>query len=470
MPDVQRPFLNQVGSVLLCLCLALGEGRAAAWSGFCAPVRYAMGAPVICFSSVNTAQGPVLVVGTNGLGASVFRRFEHGVFQERRDIPGGFVVSVAIADFNADTHPDVVVPSYFGGSFTIYLGASDGSFAPGATYPVEGHCTWVATGDFNEDGKVDIAAARNGSGQPVNLYIYLGNGDGTFARSQTYPTLLATPTEIMLAKVDSDDHTDIAYSLSGPNTGALFRGNGDGTFSAPELLVPGIDPSGNSQGFSLADLDGDGNLDWIGAQDFIDSVVVRKGDGTGHFAAGAGLSFPHPWDIEAADLDHDGTLDLVASNLDSAVCYLQDQNGSFSPAATVHAAGGLVKLLAVDLDDDGFPDLVSSGLDGSFSVAINNGHCATGVDPPPSDVALLTNYPNPIDPATVFRYRLSQRGNVRLVVYDLTGRRIATLVDGASEPGAHEVRFDASHLAAGDYFYRLYTRQAVLSGKMTVLR
>lgn len=459
-----------VGSVLLCLCVASGEGQAAGWNGFGAPVQYAMGAPVICLSSLHTAQGPVLVVGTNGLGASVFRRFEHGAFQERRDIPGGFVVSVAIADFNADATPDLVIPNYFGGSFTIYLGASDGSFTTGATYPVEGHCTWVATGDFNEDGKVDIAAARNGSGQPVILYVYLGNGDGTFARFQAYPTQLATPTEILLAKVDSDDHTDIAYSLSGPNTGALFLGNGDGTFRTPELLVAGSDPRGNSQGFSLADLDADGRLDWICAQDVIDSVVVRKRDATGHFVATGGLSFPHPWDIETADLDHDGTLDLIASNLDSAACWLQGQNGTFSPAATLHAPGGLVHLLATDLDGDGFPDLVSSDLGSSFSVAINNGCCATAVDPPPAEVALLPNYPNPLEPATVFRYRLSQPGDVRLVLYDLSGRRIATLVDGPNGPGTHEVPFDASHLAAGDYFYRLYTREAVLSGKMTVLR
>jgi hypothetical protein len=467
---IHRPLRNAVGLILLCLCCASGEAHAAGWAGFGSPVRYAMGAPVICFSSVNTANGPMLVVGTNGRGATVFRRFEHGAFQARTDIPGGFVVSVAVANLNADAVPDLVVPDYFGASFTIYLGAPDGGFTTGATYPVEGHCTWVATGDFNEDGRVDIAAARNGSGQPVMLYIYLGNGDGTFTRFQTYPTQLATPTEIILARVDSDNHTDIAYSLSGPNTGALFLGNGDGTFRAPELITPGDDPSGNSQGFSLADLDADGNLDWIAAQDFVDSLVVRRGDRTGQFVSVAGLSFPHPWDVETADLNGDGTLDLVASNLDSAVCWLRDPNGAPAPAAAVRSPGGLVKLLALDLDGDGLPDLVFSGLDGSFSVAINNGRSMTTVDPPPADVALLPNYPNPLAPATVFKYRLSQRGSVRLSLYDVHGRQVATLFDGTSEPGTHEVPFDASHLAAGDYFYRLSTGKAVLSGKMTVLR
>lgn len=466
----RRSCLSLAACALLCLFVSPREGQAAGWDGFEPPVSFAMGAPVVCFTSDATADGHALVVGTNGLGATVFRGFENGVFQQRRDIPGGFVVSVAMDDLNADATPDLVVPNYFGASFTIYLGDPDGSFTPGETYPVEGHCTWVATGDFNEDGRVDIAAARNGSGQPVNLYIHLGNGDGTFVRFQTYPTQLATPTEIILGKVNSDDHRDIAYSLSGPSTGALFLGNGDGTFVAPKLIEEGTDPSGNSQGFSLADLDADGNLDWIDAQDFIDSIVVRKGDGTGHFVSWAGLSLPHPFDVETTDLDGNGTLDIIASNLDSAVCYLQDQNGAFSPAATVHARGGLSELMACDLDHDGFPDLVFSGLDNSFSVAINRGHDTTGVDPPPVEAALLPNYPNPVDAATVFKYRLSQQGRVRLILYDLLGRQVATLVDGMSEPGAHAVPFDASHLAAGAYLYRLYTRDAVLGGKLTVLR
>ena len=456
--------------ILLCPFIAPTEGLASNWAGFEPPLRYAMGAPVVSLNSVHTANGSVLVVGTNGRGATVFQRFEHGTFQRRRDIPGDFVVSLAMADLNADDALDLVVPNYFGGSFTIYLGAPDGSFRPGETYPVEGHCTWVATGDFNEDGRVDIVAARNGSGQPVALYVYLGSGDGTFARFQTYSTQLATPTEIAVARVDSDEHSDIAYSLSGPSTGALFIGNGDGTLRAPGLIVAGSDPNGNSQGFTLADLDADGNLDWIDAQDFIDSLVVRKGDGTGHFVAQDRVFLPHPFDVETADLDGDAILDFIASNLDSAVCYLRDENGSASPAATVHSPGGAIKVVATDLNDDGFPDLVFSGIDSSFSVAINKGRSMTPVDPPPTDVALLPKYPNPLHAATVFRYRLSQQGTVHLILYDLLGRRIATLVDGASEQGTHEVPFDASHLAAGEYFYRLYAGTAMLSGKMTVFR
>jgi hypothetical protein len=429
-----------------------------------------MGAPVVFLGSNDAPGGSSLVVGTNGVGASVFRAFSHGAFQQRTDIPGGFVVSVAMADLNADGIADLVVPSYFGASFTLYLGAPDGSFTPGGTYPVAGHCTWVAAGDFNEDGRMDVAAARNGSGLPVMLYIFLGNGDGTLRLFQTYPTALATPTKIAVARVNADGHSDLACSLSGPETGALFLGNGDGTFGAPELLAEGSDARGNSLGFSLADVDADGILDWIDAQDVIDSVAVRTGRGTGEFVAGTGIALPHPLDVETTDLDGDGRVDIIASNLDSAVCYLRGQNGSYTPAAAIHSPGGVIRLRASDVNGDGLPDLVFSGADNSISVAINRGDSAGAGDPPPAAAALLPNRPNPLDRATVFRYRLSRAGDARLVLYDLCGREIATLAAGADEPGTHEVEFDASHLAAGGYFYRLFVRDAVLSGKMTVVR
>ena len=106
--------LNLAGWVLLCLFIASGEGQAASWVGFEPPMRFEMGAPVVSFSSANSANGRVLVVGTNGRGATAFLRFERGTFQLRRDIPGGFVVSLAMANLNADDTPDLVVPDYFG--------------------------------------------------------------------------------------------------------------------------------------------------------------------------------------------------------------------------------------------------------------------------------------------------------------------------------------------------------------------
>jgi hypothetical protein len=63
------------------------------------------------------------------------------------------------------------------------------------------------------------------------------------------------------------------------------------------------------------------------------------------------------------------------------------------------------------------------------------------------------------NPTPVVRYQSPEVSDARLVVYDILGREVAVLVNGRSEPGVHEVKFNASGLASGVYFYRLEARQ-----------
>ena len=73
----------------------------------------------------------------------------------------------------------------------------------------------------------------------------------------------------------------------------------------------------------------------------------------------------------------------------------------------------------------------------------------------PGAFSLGQNYPNPFNPATIIPYNLPERSNVRLVVYDILGREVATLVNGMEEPGAKTAVLDASRLPSGVYSYRL---------------
>ncbi|HCT51713.1 MAG TPA: glycoside hydrolase, partial [Balneola sp.] len=81
------------------------------------------------------------------------------------------------------------------------------------------------------------------------------------------------------------------------------------------------------------------------------------------------------------------------------------------------------------------------------------------------------NYPNPFNPSTTISYTLDSSTNVSLSVYDITGRKVATLVNGRQTAGAQEVRFDASSLASGVYIYRLETATgASLTKKMVLIK
>jgi len=88
----------------------------------------------------------------------------------------------------------------------------------------------------------------------------------------------------------------------------------------------------------------------------------------------------------------------------------------------------------------------------------------------PSTVQLLQNYPNPFNPSTTIRYALPQRSHVTLTVFNTLGQQVATLVNETQEPGYHDVRFDASGLASGVYFYRLQAGSFVKTMKCLLFR
>ena len=91
--------------------------------------------------------------------------------------------------------------------------------------------------------------------------------------------------------------------------------------------------------------------------------------------------------------------------------------------------------------------------------------------PAPSSYRLQPNYPNPFASSTTVGYELPQASEVKLEVFDVLGRRVATLVEGAMPAGSHEVRFDASRLPAGIYVYRLTgVDDVVLTRTMTVVK
>jgi len=88
----------------------------------------------------------------------------------------------------------------------------------------------------------------------------------------------------------------------------------------------------------------------------------------------------------------------------------------------------------------------------------------------PSTYTLDQNYPNPFNPVTTIQFALPQSGEVNLSVYDVLGRRVATLVNGQLQAGQHTVNFQASDLPSGMYLYRLTTPVGSISQKMVLLK
>jgi len=87
----------------------------------------------------------------------------------------------------------------------------------------------------------------------------------------------------------------------------------------------------------------------------------------------------------------------------------------------------------------------------------------------PQTFQLSQNYPNPFNPTTSIRYTVSSITNVRLAIYDVLGREVATLVNEEKPAGEYTVRFDGSGLSSGVYFYRLETSNGLVQTKKMIL-
>jgi hypothetical protein len=88
----------------------------------------------------------------------------------------------------------------------------------------------------------------------------------------------------------------------------------------------------------------------------------------------------------------------------------------------------------------------------------------------PTEYSLLQNYPNPFNPSTTISYSLPKASNVSLKVYDIIGNEVATLVNEFKAPGNYQIKFDASRLSSGVYFYRIQTEYFTSSKKLILLK
>jgi hypothetical protein len=142
---------------------------------------------------------------------------------------------VVAADFNRDGKLDLAIassgPVTATGSITILLGKGDGTFVPGANIAVAGTPLKIALGDFNGDHQPDVAASACNT-STCTLQVFLGQGNGTFTQSAT---LTAGGGWVAAGDFNADGRQDLAVIANGGNQLAMYLGNGNGTFQSPIL-------------------------------------------------------------------------------------------------------------------------------------------------------------------------------------------------------------------------------------------
>jgi hypothetical protein len=285
---------------------------------------------------------------------------------------------VAVGDFNKDGKPDLAVACYSSNNVSILLGKGDGTFTMAAGSPILVGINpfSIAVGDFNKDGKPDLAVACLSSN---NVSILLGNGDGTFTAAAS-PVVGSNPVSVAVGDFNKDGNLDLAVtSFSGPphTNIAVLIGNGDGTFAAP--VNYGTDEAHPSC-VAVGDFNMDGNPDLTVTDENNSNVSILIGDGHGHFAApvyyATGQS---PSSVAVGDFNIDGKPDLAVANYDdnNVSILLGKGDGTFTSAAggPIAVGNSPTCIVAGDFNLDGKPDLAVSSRDSTnISILLGDGH------------------------------------------------------------------------------------------------
>ena len=289
-------------------------------------------------------------------------------------------ISVAVGDFNGDGKPDLAVANIQSDNVSVLIGSGGGTFETAVNYGTGSGPQAVVAGDFNGDGKLDLAVANVSSN---NVSVLIGKGDGTFHSAVNY-AVANDPGSIVVGDFNHDGKLDLVVANYQTNNVSVLLGNGDGTFQTAVNYNAGSGP------YSLAvgDFNLDGKLDLVVADDNTNNVSVLLGNGDGTFQTARSYSAGSaPTSVAVTDFNGDGKPDLVVvDDGDNTVAVLFGYGDGTFQAAQNFAAGLSPFWLAVaDFNGDGYPDLavtnnVSSNLgvllgigNGTFQAPMNYG-------------------------------------------------------------------------------------------------
>jgi hypothetical protein len=288
--------------------------------------------------------------------------------------------SVEIADLNGDGRPDIIVANEQSNNVTILLGDGKGGFteAKGSPFPAGHDPNDIAIGDFNRDGRLDLAFANH---EEKYLTVLLGDGQGGFTPAPNSPFAVEVRPHthgVASGDLNGDGNLDLVTDSWGTDQVEVLFGNGKGGFTIPgSFFAVGKHPY---QRVRVADVNGDGKADIITTNLEGDNVTILLGDGRGGFKQSAGSPFPcgdSPFNFAAGDVNGDGKPDLAIVNSpsstsdrhgrDGLTILLGDGAGGFRMlAGSPFATGRIPNRVAIgDVNGDGVADIAVSSPDGN---------------------------------------------------------------------------------------------------------
>jgi flagellin-like hook-associated protein FlgL len=304
---------------------------------------------ILDLANVIDATGNIKIRLGNGDGS-----FTDGVTLAPQ-VATGRVLDIRVADVNNDGILDVLSTNT-GSTFNVFLGSGDGTFSGPTSFSYSGTTNQdgrgLTTGDFNGDGKLDVAVA-NFTG--TNVSILYGNGDGSFGSATTISFGGTAPSELAAIDTDGDGKDELVV--------ATFLGVYVVRNSGSSLSSTLISGSTASRTVSVGDLNGDGILDIVsGGTGAEISVYLGNANGTFGSRVSYATSAANVQNLILSDMNGDGYLDITGTvqGANSIATFIGKSDGTFNSATYSSSLTNVHGLTVGDFNGDGVNDVISS--------------------------------------------------------------------------------------------------------------
>lgn len=273
--------------------------------------------------------------------------------------------SMILRDMNSDGNLDIIVTSS-SHLVQILAGNNSGGFAGPVSYNTGMNPYAIVAVDLNNDGKLDLVTANNGTNTVSGL---LANNSGGYLLP-VGSSAGSLPYAIDAADFDNDGKNDVVVANNtSPGNVSILRGTGHGTFLAPTTLSTGANP----HSVAALDVNADGLKDIVASCVIADALTVWVNLGGGVYSSSSVPAGDYPSWVTTADFNLDGRVDCaVANEFGNTVSLMLAAGapGSFGAPASTPTGGAPALLSNGDLNQDGRPDLVTGHVNGTNTVTV----------------------------------------------------------------------------------------------------